>query len=155
MDKVELVNGKGEVLMNMPQQGDMYFTTWRALWRMFREAFLEEDEREAENGGGEKKFIYETGMRVDDVREVGEKMEVVYPDLEDGSEKKMQADLVIAADGANSRIRRKLIPDLAPEYVGYITWRGSVPESEVSDGAKEVLANRVVLFRTDDGYIVS
>lgn len=90
-------------------------------------------------------FSYETGMKVDNVRGVGEKMEVMYTNLEDGSEKMILADLVIAADGANSKIRQSMIPNLVPEYVGYVTWRGSVPETAVSDTTKEVLANRVVL----------
>jgi 2-polyprenyl-6-methoxyphenol hydroxylase-like FAD-dependent oxidoreductase len=48
------------------------------------------------------------------------------------------ADLVVAADGIHSRVRRVLFPghpDLA--YAGYITWRGLVPASAAPSGSRD------------------
>ncbi|WP_269051511.1 FAD-dependent monooxygenase [Sporosarcina sp. G11-34] len=39
-------------------------------------------------------------------------------------EKQVTADLLIAADGIHSPIRKKLVPDSAPRYAGYTCWRG-------------------------------
>lgn len=39
-----------------------------------------------------------------------------------------QADLVIAADGVDSIARTCLLPDVHPEYAGYIAWRGILDE---------------------------
>jgi len=36
-----------------------------------------------------------------------------------------RATLFIAADGANSEIRRRLLPDVLPNYAGYVAWRGT------------------------------
>ena len=43
----------------------------------------------------------------------------------------IEADLVIAADGSASFIRRILQPELKPKYTGYVAWRGTVLESDV------------------------
>jgi 2-polyprenyl-6-methoxyphenol hydroxylase-like FAD-dependent oxidoreductase len=43
-----------------------------------------------------------------------------------------RADLVIAADGVQSRLRAALFPDYAgPRYAGYTVWRGIVPDFAV------------------------
>ena len=43
-----------------------------------------------------------------------------------------RADLVVFADGISSTGRRRLLPEVAPVYSGYVGWRGTVPETEVS-----------------------
>ncbi|WP_148575564.1 FAD-dependent monooxygenase [Nocardioides caldifontis] len=43
-----------------------------------------------------------------------------------------RADLVVFADGISSVGRRRLQPRAKPRYAGYIGWRGTVPEREVS-----------------------
>ncbi|MFJ5770736.1 FAD-dependent monooxygenase [Psychrobacillus sp. NPDC093180] len=42
--------------------------------------------------------------------------------FEDGTE--LTADLLIAADGIHSTIRKKLVPNSEPRYSGYTCWRG-------------------------------
>jgi 2-polyprenyl-6-methoxyphenol hydroxylase-like FAD-dependent oxidoreductase len=42
-----------------------------------------------------------------------------------------QADLLIAADGMRSTVRRQLMPEIAPRYAGYVAWRGVVAESHM------------------------
>ncbi|KAI2474716.1 UbiH 2-polyprenyl-6-methoxyphenol hydroxylase, partial [Pyrenophora tritici-repentis] len=44
---------------------------------------------------------------------------------EDGTEDTIPADLVIAADGARSYFRSLVLPDVKPEYVGYVAWRAA------------------------------
>lgn len=39
--------------------------------------------------------------------------------------KKYEFDLVIAADGINSTIRKQIFPDVACKYSGYVAWRGT------------------------------
>jgi len=47
----------------------------------------------------------------------------------------LRFDLVVCADGYDSLGRRKLFPSHEPRYVGYIIWRGLIPEGLVADVA--------------------
>lgn len=51
-----------------------------------------------------------------------------------------RADLVVFADGITSTARRRLFPSVTRQYAGYVGWRGTVQEDQVSDGTREVLA---------------
>ncbi|MCD2191490.1 FAD binding domain-containing protein [Actinomycetospora soli] len=42
------------------------------------------------------------------------------------------ADLVVFADGISSTARRRMFPDLTRQYSGYVGWRGTVREDQVS-----------------------
>ncbi|MDH0682995.1 MULTISPECIES: FAD binding domain-containing protein [Achromobacter] len=52
---------------------------------------------------------------------------------------RVSADLVIAADGLRSTIRQALLPEVRPEYAGYIAWRGLVEESALSPRTRQEL----------------
>jgi 2,6-dihydroxypyridine 3-monooxygenase len=45
-------------------------------------------------------------------------------------ERKVTSDLLLAADGANSALRHRFVPDAAPNYAGYVAWRGTLDESD-------------------------
>lgn len=50
--------------------------------------------------------------------------------LADGNS--LQADLVVAADGVRSTLRQQLVPDVQPQYAGYVAWRGVCDEVALS-----------------------
>lgn len=65
------------------------------------------------------------------------------------------ADLVIAADGLHSTIRRLLDPPGVPsEYSGYVSWRGTVPEDEVSPQTLEHFGSMTALGFIKGSYFV-
>ncbi|OTA81905.1 hypothetical protein M434DRAFT_379809 [Hypoxylon sp. CO27-5] len=57
----------------------------------------------------------------------------------------IKADLVIGADGPDSFVRSKYLPETRRQYVGYIAWRGTVPEAEVSAATRDVFKRSVTL----------
>ena len=51
----------------------------------------------------------------------------------DGGE--FECDLLVCADGVNSRARSRLMPHVRFAYAGYVAWRGLIPEKELGDRA--------------------
>ena len=53
------------------------------------------------------------------------------------------ADLVVFADGITSTARARLDPAAQLRYSGYVGWRGTVPEHELTDGTRELLGDAI------------
>lgn len=62
-------------------------------------------------------------------------------ELRFASGRRESADLVVFADGISSTARRRLFPDLARQYSGYVGWRGTVREDLVGDETRAILAD--------------
>jgi 2-polyprenyl-6-methoxyphenol hydroxylase-like FAD-dependent oxidoreductase len=85
-------------------------TAWERLYRLLRDAFPAANYR---RGMGLKHFEQDSRC--------------VTAHFTDGS--RVQADLLVAADGIRSTVRQQLLPDLSPLYAGYVAWRSLIPES--------------------------
>jgi 2-polyprenyl-6-methoxyphenol hydroxylase-like FAD-dependent oxidoreductase len=63
------------------------------------------------------------GLTVDALRELSDSVEVTFSDGTQGV-----YDLVVGADGVNSKVRKLIIPDApAPQYTGQYAWRVTIP----------------------------
>ena len=58
-------------------------------------------------------------------------------------------DILIGADGSNSTVRKVVLPLVRREYVGYVAWRGIVPEHEVSQAVREACTGKMSSFHAN------
>jgi 2-polyprenyl-6-methoxyphenol hydroxylase-like FAD-dependent oxidoreductase len=88
-------------------------TSWSRLYAMLSSVF------------DTKRMLY--GASVSRVEQSANSVRV---QCEDG--RSFDADLVIAADGIRSTVRGQLLPDVQPQYAGYVAWRGVCDEVVLS-----------------------
>ena len=136
----------------------MQMTTWNVLYYRLRANFdglrssYCPDTRQC-TITGEGKAVYLDAHTVTAVNYDSGQVMVEYADM---SSKKgiLSADLVIAADGPGSTLRRALEPSVLLEYVGYVTFRGTVPESEISEATKAVFATKLTFYQMYRTHII-
>ena len=66
----------------------------------------------------------------------------------------IEADLLIGADGVRSSVRPQLWPEVAPQYAGYVAWRGIVEEDRLSPEAREQLLSRFIVCLPPGEHVV-
>jgi 2,6-dihydroxypyridine 3-monooxygenase len=65
-----------------------------------------------------------------------------------------QAELLVCADGVGSPARARLLPAVRPAYSGYVAWRGTVPERDLSPGARTILGDALTYQVLPDSHIL-
>lgn len=144
-------------------------TSWDLLYYLGRAAFdgIESDYLIRENRqenlepelGASGKGCYEYGKIVKGVKDAGNKVEIEYHEVlqtGEGMIKTIEADLVIAADGQSSHLRHILIPGAAERtYVGYVAFRGTVPETQLSDSARELFVESFTFYHAPGCQILA
>lgn len=121
-------DGSTETAWAQPQR----FTAWNAVHRHLRSAVA--DER------------HHAGRRVVGIDD-GE--DVATLRFSDGDER--DAELVVAADGWDSAIRRVLLPEVDIRYAGYVAWRGVAEEGEVPEELRNVFTDRFTYYEQPQG----
>ncbi|KAG8528804.1 uncharacterized protein KY384_006493 [Bacidia gigantensis] len=105
-----------------------------------------------EDGEGTSSYNY--GRQVLGLKTVGERIQVEY-DTTQGNCSTATADLVIAADGPSSTVRRLLTPEIQRTYAGYVAWRGTVAEHLVSPSARETFVEKFTFFHAPGTQILA
>jgi 2,6-dihydroxypyridine 3-monooxygenase len=111
------------------------FSGWSTIYRSLLEVFGRDDYH----------FGHEVvGFEQDEKR--------VRIDLADGGSD--EGDLLVFADGMGSTGRSLLLPEVTPQYAGYVAWRGTVPERSLSEDALAEVADAMVYQVLDPGHIL-
>lgn len=73
--------------------------------------------------------------------------------LADGREE--HCDLLVFADGIQSTGRSLIFPDETPRYAGYVAWRGTVAETELSSETFEALHEAIMYYLMPNGHLLA
>lgn len=132
-------------------------TSWGLLYRILRANFdgLVSDAvpNPPPNRPGDGRAEYHAGKRVTKLEYNERAVTVAFVD-QDGKEGSIAADFVIGADGMHSTVRTLLQAPTIKEYSGYVAWRGTVPETEVSPETARYFEHYTTLNLLKHTYIV-
>jgi 2-polyprenyl-6-methoxyphenol hydroxylase-like FAD-dependent oxidoreductase len=149
----------GKVMDGSVEKRQQRMTSWDLLYHLLRWRVegLQSEYVDGLDADERSKATYENGCTVTAVEESGNMVNITWTHKDHG-EQTSEADLVIAADGASSTIRRLIQPTVERKYVGYVAWRGTVPENELSDSAKDVFVERFPFYHSTGiqvlGYLI-
>ena len=149
----------GNVMDGSVEERQQRMTSWDLLYHLLRWRVegLKSEYVDGLDADKRPKATYENGCTVTAAEELGNAVKITWTHKDHG-EQSSEADLVIAADGASSTIRRLIQPAVERKYVGYVAWRGTVPENELSDSAKEVFLEKFPFYHSTGiqvlGYLI-
>ncbi|KAF2218691.1 hypothetical protein BDZ85DRAFT_78005 [Elsinoe ampelina] len=147
------LDGSGGVIEGCVEEREQSMTSWDVLYRLLRwrvdgmgagEYWGDVVAGETQPGNAGPKAEYRYGCTVEGLEDLGDEgVRVSWRDRE-GEVRSEVADLVIAADGASSKARGILKPEVERRYVAL---RGTVEETEMSEEAREVFFEKFAFFR--------
>jgi len=93
---------------------------------------------------------YHSGKHLSDIQHSGEQVTAIFAD-----ETRDTADLLIGADGPNSTVRQRFLPDVHYRYAGYVAYRGLVNETELEQDAAALFTERFVFYQFPNSHILN
>lgn len=156
------LNLAGEVISDSVDHRQQRMTSWDLLYHLLRwrvEGLQTEYVPAQAPSTGEAKASYENDCTVTDITHLPnqEGIQVTYNHA-NFCQHTATADLVLAADGGSSKIRDILLPDIKRTYAGYVAWRGTVPETQLSPSAREAFIEKFTFFHGEGiqvlGYLI-
>jgi 2,6-dihydroxypyridine 3-monooxygenase len=93
---------------------------------------------------------YHLGSEVTGFRAEGDQVRVGFSDRPEAS-----CDLLVCADGISSVARAALLPEVGPRYAGYVGWRGTVPEAEVSGHVRRATGEAIIYHVLGDSHVLT
>ncbi|KAI4930989.1 uncharacterized protein J4E92_004823 [Alternaria infectoria] len=141
-----ILDKDGKVLVEVPFTEDVRTSCWAGLHGLLWMAC----EKDVEGHGP---VNMRCGYQVCGLTEQADHLVVSYKG-EDGIQEQMTADMVVAADGARSRLRSLVLPDVKTDYVGYVAWRSQFPEKDAPEELRCAIEGKMPLCMLDGSYIV-
>lgn len=127
------VDESGEVISADPDH--FRFSAWSTIYRSLLEAF------------GRDNYHFGHEVVGFEATEAGVGIELADGGTDEG-------DLLVFADGMGSTGRSILLPEITPQYAGYVAWRGTVPEAGLSAETRALVADAMVYQVLDPGHVL-
>jgi 2,6-dihydroxypyridine 3-monooxygenase len=70
------------------------------------------------------------------------------------SGRRERCDVLVCADGIMSTARRLLLPEIEPRYAGYVGWRGTVTEAQLSAPSADALRDAITYGVVDSSHVL-
>ncbi len=102
-------------------------TSWDRVYQALRGLIPDED--------------YHMGERLQGFEEVADGVRLQF---ESGTQ--YRADILVGADGFRSVVRGQLLPDVQPEFSGYVVWRALALESEIAPSIRDRVFNKFGMY---------
>ena len=131
------------------EASSQFMTSWNLLYHLGRDQF--DDKINSTDG----EASYEYGRTATSIRDMGSQIEVEYQQNRQGNQQTtsgtIRGDFLIVADGPSSHLRNLILEDQeARTYAGYVAFRGTVPEVELSQKAQDVFVEKFTFFHGTD-----
>jgi 2,6-dihydroxypyridine 3-monooxygenase len=111
------------------------FSSWNTIYRALLACFDEQR--------------YHLGREMASFQTEGDVVRVTFT----GAEHR-ECDLLVGADGINSTTRDALFPSTSPSYSGYVAYRGTVPERDLSPATFERLRDAITYQVIENSHIL-
>jgi 2-polyprenyl-6-methoxyphenol hydroxylase-like FAD-dependent oxidoreductase len=108
-------------------------SSWGRLYRSLRDPLPAES--------------YRLGMALREIEQDAGSVTAVFAD---GT--RVTGDLLVGADGVRSTVREQFLPDIEPNYAGYVAWRAMLDESDVPPDIRAEIFERYT-FCLPDGEL--
>jgi len=125
---------KDELVQELPRASRG--STWPVIYQPLRRALPD--------------ALYRPGMILTRIEQDGPKARAIFAD---GTAE--EADLIVAADGVMSTVRRQFLPEVAPKQAGYVAWRGIIDEAEIPASGRDLLFDRIAFSFPEGEMILS
>jgi 2-polyprenyl-6-methoxyphenol hydroxylase-like FAD-dependent oxidoreductase len=123
----------GSIAQRMPIRQTL--TSWNLLYGSMRRHFPSEH--------------YHQGKNLVEIQQNDEQVTAIFADGSSDT-----GDLLIGADGANSTVRRLLLPSYEPRYAGYVAYRGLVNETDLDRDTAALMTERFVFYQFPNSHIL-
>lgn len=130
----QILDENGEPVLRY--QNDTAFTSWNYIWRQLKDYFPQDKYH----------FGYE-------LLDISQETHSVTATFKNGHS--VTAELLIGADGYNSLVRKQFLPDVHPQYAGYVAYRGLIPENEMTAEEVAFFSNKFSLYPYENSHILS
>jgi len=130
-------NGRREIT-----SWDTYYFRLRSLFDGYASSYYPSPPASLDTDGLVK---YQYCSEVTEMARSGDKMVLTILNRDTQAVSQQKADLVVGADGPSSFVRSLYLPAVQRQYVGYIAWRGTVPESEASAATRAIFHRSVTV----------